>query len=146
MRLPDGSDETEVPPREGGADRDATAGRWALIRDAATFQLKLFVDGLRDLLLVPLSIGAAVLDLLGVGPRAGRHFYDLLRFGHRTERWIDLFGAARREPDRLEEAPPGLDALVARMEGLVRREYERGGITASAKDAVDRALDRLQER
>ncbi len=30
------------------------------------------------------------------------------------------------------------------MEDVVVEEYERGGITASAKDAVDRAIDKLQ--
>jgi len=117
-----------------------------LIRDALVFQLKLAVDGVRDLLMMPVSIGAAVLDLLGVGPRAGRQFYDVLRLGGKTDEWINLFGACER-PDLLP-APrgAGIDSLVQRMERLVVQEYERGGITASAKDAVDRALDALQEK
>jgi hypothetical protein len=28
----------------------------------------------------------------------------------------------------------------------VKRQYERGGVTANAKDAIDRALDTLQEK
>lgn len=122
------------------------ANRWSLIRDALVFQLKLAVDGLRDLLMMPLSMGAAVLDLLGVGPHAGRQFYRLLHFGRKTEGWIDLFGASERAESLSAGSGPGIDALVGRMERLVVQEYERGGITASAKDAVDRALDAIQEK
>jgi hypothetical protein len=115
-----------------------------LIRDVLSFQLKLFVDGVRDLVMMPLSIGAGVFDLLGVGPRPGLHFYTLLRLGHRTERWIDLFGATEHAESLPARRGRGIDLLVQQMERLVVQEYERGGITASAKVAVDRALDGIQ--
>jgi len=129
-----------------GRDGAIRPDRWALIRDALVFQLKLAVDGLRDLIMMPVSIGVAVLDLLGAGPRAGRQFYDLLRFGRKTDEWIDLLGAAERVELVPARRGPGIDSLVERMERLVVQEYERGGITASAKDAVDRALDAIQEK
>ncbi len=124
----------------------APPSRWNLIRDVAVFQLKLFLDGLRDLVLVPISLGLAALDLLGVGARAGHHFYDLLHLGKRTERYIDLFGAADRTDPFLamSDGAGGVDALVGRVERVIRQEYERGGMTSSAKKAVDRALDGLQ--
>lgn len=120
--------------------------RWLLIRDALVFQVKLFLDGVRDFVMMPISLGVAVLDLLGVGPRPGRHFYGLLEFGHRTEKWINLFGAREHVDPLPGQRGPGVDRLVERMERLVTQEYERGGITASAKDAVDRALDGLQRK
>lgn len=127
-------------PRTMSERPEVVPSRWKLIRDVAVFQLKLFLDGLRDVLLVPVSLGIAALDLLGVGPRPGRQFYDLLRAGRKSEEWIDLFGASE-ERDALPSPDEGMDSLVHRMERLVVREYERGGITASAKRAVDRALD-----
>lgn len=120
--------------------------RWTLIRDTAVFQLKLAVDGFRDFLLMPVSFGAAVLDLLGVGPRAGRQFYDLLKAGQKTEHWINLFGAAEHAEPLPVASRPGIDSLVQKMEHLVVQEYRRGGITSSAKDAVDRMLDGLAEK
>jgi hypothetical protein len=125
-----------------------SGSRWELVRDALVFQGKLFVDGLRDAAMIPLSIIAVVMDVLGIGSRAGRNFYDVVLFGRQTERWIDLFSAADRLlPESTEDrSPAGLDALVARMEDIVVDEYRRGGITTSAKDAVDRALDNLQGR
>ena len=126
----------------------APISRWELVRDALVFQGKLFVDGLRDAAMIPLSLVAVVMDLLGIGSRAGHNFYDVVLFGRQTERWIDLFSAADRLlPESTEGKPPaGLDALVQRMEDLVVDEYQRGGITTSATDAVDRALDNLQKR
>ncbi|MCZ0935038.1 MAG: hypothetical protein OXJ54_07635 [Gemmatimonadetes bacterium] len=120
--------------------------RWTLMRDVAVFQLKLVLDGLRDALLLPISLFVALLDVLGVGPRAGRQFYALLEWGRRTEYWINLFGATDHVRALTSSPRPGVDALVDRLERLAVQEYERGGITASTKDAVDRALDHLTRR
>lgn len=120
--------------------------RWMLIRDVLVFQVKLAVDGFRDLVLMPISLGAAVMDLLGVGRRPGRQFYDLLSIGRRTEHWINLFGATEHARGLPVAPQPGIDTLVHRIEGLVVEEYERGGITTSAKEAVDRALDALSDK
>ncbi|MXW66199.1 MAG: hypothetical protein F4Z72_04155 [Gemmatimonadales bacterium] len=120
--------------------------RWTLMRDVAVFQLKLLLDGLRDALLLPISLFVALLDVLGIGPRAGRQFYALLEWGRRTEYWINLFGATDHVRALTSSPRPGVDALVDRLERLAVQEYERGGITASTKDAVDRALDHLTRR
>jgi hypothetical protein len=99
--------------------------------------------------LSPLALGAAIVDLLtGDAGGAGRRFYGVLRLGRRSERWIDLFGAAGRtgRADADTEAPGGVDAAVARVERLLAEQVERGGMTTSAKDAVDRALDAVSRR
>ena len=135
------SGEIEVAGGQANGSEVIVPDRWTLIRDSLVFQLKLAVDGIRDLVMMPIALGVTILDLLNVGPRAGRQFYDLLKVGRRTEHMINLFGAT----DHAEAVPartgPGIDALVRRMERLVVQEYERGGITASAKDSVDRMLD-----
>jgi hypothetical protein len=46
--------------------------------------------------------------------------------------------AASPTPD-----PVSIDAFVARFERTVVEQYERGGVTASAKAAIDRSLDAL---
>lgn len=110
--------------------------RFPVLRDVIVFQLKLLVDGLRDLLLSPVSIIAALIDLLVPGDDGGRRFYGVVHFGRRTERWINLFGMAdKHDPD----APPvGIDVLLADLEGLARDPARREEARARAQAIVER--------
>ncbi len=119
--------------------------RWALIRDALQFQIKLAIDGIRDVILIPLSAVGALLNLLGVRGTP-LDFYNIVRWGKRTEIAINLFGAAERsQPSADISQPPAVDSVLERVESLVVEQYRRGGITASAKDAIDKALDGLDK-
>lgn len=124
--------------------------RWEMLRDVVVFQVKLVVDGLRDVVLSPVSLLAALGDLLLSRVRTGRRFYEVVRFGRRTERWINLFGAADRlgpsEPRGSENEDAGIDSYVEHLQQRLVEQYERGGITASAKDKIDRALDAIQDK
>ncbi|TFG66554.1 MAG: hypothetical protein E4H28_01625 [Gemmatimonadales bacterium] len=122
-------------------------GRWELIRDLVTFQVKLGLDALRDFVFSPLSIAAAVLDLITGGQHPGRTFHAVLAAGERTESWINLFGAPNRtEGHELSARGPTVDSYIRQVEGLVVEQYERGGITASAKEAIDRSLDKIARK
>ena len=123
-----------------------SGGRWQLVRDIGVLQVKLIVDGFRDLVLVPLSLIAGAVSLL----RGGPEFYDLLRMGKRSERWINLFGAVEDAPAKSEEAESAseqadLDRVMERIETFVVDEYRHGHITSQAKEKLDRALERLQK-
>jgi len=130
--------------------KDATGpDRWTLIRDLVVLQLKLVVDGLRDLVLVPASIVAAVWSLAsGTRDRPGPQFYQLIGLGRESERWIDLFKAYDHAPQELRDEHAfgvrNMDELVSRFESFIVEEYRRGGVTAQAKDRIDKALDAIQ--
>jgi hypothetical protein len=117
--------------------------RWTLIRDIVVLQFKLVLDGIRDFVLVPVSLVTGAYSLLKGGRRPGSEFYDLLRYGRQSDRVINLFGAADRVHDPLDDGQPlpDIDELVARMESFVVDEYKRGGMTAQAKQRVDQLLD-----
>ena len=125
------------------------ADRWTLIRDIVVFQLKLVVDGLRDLVLVPVSLVIGVASLVKGGDLARSGFCELLRQGRRSERWINLFGAVDRLPGSSAEsglaAAQDIDEIFMRMESFVVDEYRKGGVTRQAKDQLDRALDSLHK-
>ena len=123
---------------------DRGDARWKLIRDVALFQVKLVADGLRDLVLSPLSLAAGVLGLVFGGSRPDGLFQSLLVFGRHTEKWIDLFGANRY--DRNSDAEPSLDGLADRIEDLIRNDMENGGVTANTRRRVDEMLDRMGEQ
>jgi hypothetical protein len=120
--------------------------RWAFFRDVVVFQLKLLLDNIRDFALVPISLVAAVIDLVVRGEREGTCFYKVLEWGAHSERVIDVYSA-------LESRGAGelglnhnytVDSLISKVEGVIVREYEKGGTAASVKLAVDKAIDQLQ--
>jgi hypothetical protein len=112
-------------------------------------QLKLIVDGLRDLVLVPISLVAGVVSLAKSGRGGGTEFYDLLRLGRKSERWINLFGAADNSPsvedEDVEFSNADIDGLVSRVESFVIDEYRKGGVTKQAKVGLDKAIDSLHK-
>ena len=125
--------------------------RWTMVRDLAVFQVKLVVDGLRDLVLVPASLIAGIISLVSSSDgKPGPQFYHLLGVGRQSEQWIDLFGAFRNAPPDLEHVEPFPDArmddIVSKIETFVVDEHARGGMTAQAKDRFDKALDAMQRK
>jgi len=122
---------------------------WVLIRDIAVLQVKLIVDGLRDLVLVPTSLVLGIVSVAKMrNGKPGSEFYKLVSIGRQSEQWINLFGAIKNAPpDVVETAPFGngdIDELVSRVENFVVDEYKRGGVTAQAKTRIDKALEALQ--
>ena len=125
--------------------------RWTLIRDVAVLQVKLVVDGLRDLVLVPLSLIAGIVSLMsGEKGVPGTQFYRLLAVGKQSERWINLFGAMRNAPPDLEQPMPfpdsDMDEIVGKIEAFVVNEEKRGGMTAQARKRFDKAIDAMQKK
>ena len=99
-----------------------------LIRDLSIFLLKLVLDGFKDLVLVKLSILAALADLVVGGRRRGRFFYGLMNASERFDLWLNVYGSARHagsNPDGLfGESRAGDDTLLGEIEELVRGRPE----------------------
>jgi hypothetical protein len=127
-----------------------TPDRWTLVRDIAVLQVKLVVDGLRDFILVPVSMIAGIISLFKMGDKSESEFYNLLRIGRKSERWINLFGAAERVPAPANERDhfpeEDIDALVGRVESYVIDEYKKGGVTKQAKEHLDQLLSSVNRR
>jgi hypothetical protein len=136
---------TEMPETREPLDRRT------LVRDVAVFQFKLIVDGLRDLVLVPVSFVAGIISFVNTrGGVPGSQFYDLLEVGKQSERWIDLFGAMRNAPpeirNRVRFPEENMDQLLDRLETFVVDEEKRGGITTQARERFEKALRGFQNR
>jgi hypothetical protein len=144
--MQDGTDTLPVAPDTA----QSVPNRRRMIRDVAVFQVKLLADGILDLLFVPISLGAAIISMMKGGTRPGTEFYDVLRLGRQSERWINLFGAASNVhgPETDDARLPGedIDKLVSRIESFVVDEYRSGGVTAQAKEKFDRALAAFRSR
>ena len=125
-----------------GAD-STRSSRWRLLHDVVVFQVKLGLEALLDITLIPVSLAAAGMDLLLGNWRHPRWFHAVLRFGERCERRIDLWGVSLidgRDPDA------EVDAVMRGIETLIRqpdtgpkklRELRRWAATKLAPDGGD---------
>ena len=96
-----------------------------VVRDLLEFQFKLVVDGLKDLTLAQVALGAALLDLIRRDGSPGRRFYGIIRLSHRFDRWLDLHAAAERAPedtpDLIPSASRSVDDVLEGLEISARR-------------------------
>ena len=93
---------------------------------------------------MPISLVAALIDLIFKGEHQGALFYQVLKWGAHSERVIDVYSAIE------EHEKPGVnpnytvDAVIARLESVLVREVEKGGTAASVKAAMDRTIEQIQ--
>lgn len=99
---------------------DGPPGHAALLRLVVAFQFKLFADGLRDVLLSPVSIGSAILGAITRPNDPTFYFRRLMAFGLKSDRWINLFGAHGQKTGERTS-----DELLQNVETLVTREYKK---------------------
>jgi hypothetical protein len=117
---------------------------WAFLRDVAVFQLKMFLDNVRDFGLMPVSLVAAAIDLIFKGKRQGTLFYQVLRWGAHSEEVINVYSAIGAQWRPSVNPKYTVDAVIARLEGVLVRECEKGGTATSIKTAMDRAINQIQ--
>lgn len=134
---------------EAPENTEQPADRWTLARDIAVLQLKLLVDGLRDILLVPASLTAGLVSLFSSEHgRPGNYFYQLLDLGKQTEQWINLFGALKNAPPDVRQVEPfpnaDIDDLVGKLETFMVDEHKRGGLTAQAQERMGRVIKAMR--
>ena len=125
--------------------------RWSLLRDLGVLQVKLLVDGIRDIILVPASLVAGIVSIVSSNDgKPGPQFYQLLAWGRQSEIWINLFGAVKNSPEELGQQQPfgnkDIDDIVGRLETFVIDEVKRGGVTTQARDRLDKILDAVQRK
>jgi hypothetical protein len=120
--------------------------RWKFLRDVIALQLKLMLGNVHNFVLIPVTLVAAAIDFVFGGKRQGERFYRVLEWGRRADEAIDLYSALGDAAGEERELKKDftVDAVIARLEGVIAREYEKGGTAASVKNAVDKAIDQLQ--
>ncbi len=120
--------------------RDSPLGpRLQLVRDVAVLQIKLVVDGMRDAVLIPVSLIAAAWGLLRGGENAGRELRRVLNLARRSERWINVFG--HETPLDRPHPVSSLDHLLARVESIVLEQNRKGRNTEEARAAIKAAME-----
>jgi hypothetical protein len=114
------------------------------VRLLGAFSLKVGLEAIRDVVLIPLALLAGLAGLLLSPAAPDRFFREVLRLGARFDDFLDLFGVAARTAPPLALGAARVDDLVDGIEAVLREQHQRGGVTASAKTAIDRALDAVE--
>ena len=131
--------------RKGSGPRPViVASRQVTLRDFVIFQLKLALDGLKDVVVLQLSIVAIVVDFISGRGKRPRWFYSVVRASERFDRWLDLHGAMQRmdtgESDDgfFGASEAGSDSLLGELEQMVRGgdRPRRGGPAGSPSSAA----------
>jgi hypothetical protein len=109
------------------------SSRNVTLRDFVIFQLKLALDGLKDLVVFQVSIVAIVLDFIAGQGRRPRLFYSVVRASERFDKWLNLHGVMERLDEGESDdgffgaSEAGADSLLGQIEQLVRRGDEPRG-------------------
>ena len=97
--------------------------RWVIFHDLLIFHLKLSMDGMKDVVLAPASLLAALLDLAFPGEALGHRFYSVMGIGERFDRWLSLFSAADKasaqEDGLFGASRAGTPSLLGKLEEVV---------------------------
>jgi hypothetical protein len=102
------------------------ASRQVTLRDFMIFQLKLALDGLKDIVVFQVSIVAMVVDFLSGRGKKPRWFYSVVRASERFDRWLDLHGAMQKidagqtDDGFFGASEAGSDSLLGELEQMVR--------------------------
>ncbi len=109
--------------------------RWRLASDLGVFELKLAIDGLKDIVLAPLAVAAALADMVMPAKNRGMLLRAVIRIGERFEAWLNLYGVGRRSETRSVLDEGGSDVIVDYIESTALDLHR--GIKARKKKPED---------
>ena len=117
--------------------------RFRLIRETATLQIKLLADGIRDAVLIPISLLASLIGLLRGGEDCDREYRRVIKLGRRSERWINLFG--QQQPLGVSHPAGSMDNILNQVESIVMDQYKKGRSSSETREAVRKAMKKVPE-
>jgi len=110
-------------------DSEHHGDKQSLLVHALILQLKLLGDGLRDAMLVPVSLAAALGGVLFRTADPWLWYREVLLWGRASDHWLDLFDSHRHQPD------PDFDDLMQSTRTRLQQDQEASESTAGrAKD------------
>ena len=108
-----------------------------LLRNGITFQLKLGLDAIRDLLLSPIALVALIIDLSSKKDPAEGYFYRLMAWGRFSDHWINLFSDKASEDIQANN----VDSLLQQLEVQVKQN----NLTENGKQQITKYLELLSK-
>ena len=139
--------EPDLPKADSPGHDDSKRNQ--LLRRIVTFQLKLMADGLRDLVLLPVSLVAALVGYIRGGDDPARELDQVMEYGRQSEEWIDLFEQRRGQEHgagRSAHSLASIDAVFDKVEESLRQSYKSGGTSKDVQSEIDDALNTAHEK
>ena len=136
----------EEPPEAPAAPRPMPTKpgtRAELLRDVVIFQVRLAMDGLRDLVLSPVSIFVALAGIVFSPKDPHKYFRRLMLLGRRSDVFINLFNA---NADDVEQVTPSADSYVNKLEAILVEEFTKNGGASGLKASTIDFVNRLRSR
>ena len=130
-------------PTEQASKQPVSTSRIRLLLNLGSFQLKLLLDWLRDLLLAPASFFAVLYGIIAGGDKPDQYYNRLMAYGRRSDRFINLFDeySDDHDPDRKKSD----DYLAPYKERLIQ-QAENSPITERANQLVDELVTKKEPR
>lgn len=120
---------------------EPTSGIWPQIRQLLIFQIKLYVDALRDILMSPLSFIVLIIDLLQGNKGDDSLFESLLGFGRKTEKAINLFNQHDIQDDEFN----GIDSIITHVEKRVRKDHKDSSTSTPEQNGLDETIGKQKK-
>ncbi len=130
--------------RESRKKSVAKVTRGVAVRDFLVFQLKLALEGVRDLLAINLSVIAIVVDILSGRGRRPRRFYAVVRWSRRFDGWLRLH-SMKGMPEAEEDGRDGADGPESTGAGS-EAPGSRVGVVPQDKRRLGSDADTLVEQ
>ncbi len=111
--------------------------RARLLIAVLVFNLKLLMDGVRDLVLVPASLLCALAGLFFGGEESDRYFRRLLQIGRRSDRFINLFNQHNTDSELDSEPSLTSDEFFAPYEQRLLNHTAKSKLAMKASKLVD---------
>lgn len=128
---------------EHGATDARRLSRLQLLLNLGVFQLKLLMDGIRDILLVPIALGCGLFGIVFGGNHPDRWFNQLLHYGRRSDRFINLFN---QHDDNNTQSQPTSDEMLAPYREKLVSQAQNSPLAAKANQLVDQITDKSQTK
>lgn len=114
--------------------QDIGTTRVQLLLNLGSFQLKLLLDWLRDLLLAPVSFFAVIYGIVAGGDKPDQYYNRLMAFGRRSDRFINLFD---EYSDEIDSTDKNSDDYLAPYKDRLLEEARSRGLTDKANQLLD---------
>ncbi len=121
--------------------------RSEVIRDTIVLQLKLIIDGIRDLALMPVCFFAAIAGLTLHREQPGRYLYRILSYGKTSENWIGLFDEASKDSMQPVDLKDNcLDELIKKTQSAIESKYIDEDKKQKLMDKLNNTLDEINTK